>query len=248
MAGTLIIQIVDPSAYTQLDKLNKALGVTEKQAAKVVEQLTQLAAVFRDAGGVQALIKAQEIYAKTTKEVSAYEKELTAQRQAAEKAAAKLQIAEKQLDDVMGTQAKSIAEAREQNKVLNQVRNNLVVTDEASAKKLNELNTKLKENNDYIKENSTAYQKQTIGLDDYQDALSGLPGTLGEVGADMNKVIDGFKGLTKAALTFIATPIGVVIGGIVVVLTLLKSGLSRTEEGQGKLAKASAVFNSDLRI
>lgn len=247
MAGTLIIQIVDPSAYTQLDKLNKALGVTEKQAAKVVEQLTQLAAVFRDAGGVQALIKAQEIYAKTTKEVSAYEKELTAQRQAAEKAAAKLQIAEKQLDDVMGTQAKSIAEAREQNKVLNQVRNNLVVTDEASAKKLNELNTKLKENNDYIKENSTAYQKQTIGLDDYQDALSGLPGTLGEVGADMNKVIDGFKGLTKAALTFIATPIGVVIGGIVVVLTLLKSGLSRTEEGQGKLAKASAVFNSVLQ-
>lgn len=247
MAGTLIIQIVDPSAYTQLDKLNKALGVTEKQAAKVVEQLTQLAAVFRDAGGVQALIKAQEIYAKTTKEVSAYEKELTAQRQAAEKAAAKLQIAEKQLDDVMGTQAKSIAEAREQNKVLNQVRNNLVVTDEASAKKLNELNTKLKENNDYIKENSTAYQKQKIGLDDYQDALRGLPGTLGEVGSDMNKVIDGFKGLTKAALTFIATPIGVVIGGIVVVLTLLRSGLSRTEEGQNKLAKATAVFQSVMQ-
>lgn len=244
MPDTLITQIVDPAAYTQLDKLNKALGVTEKQAAEVVVQLTQLTAVFRDAGGVEALVKAQERYAKTTQQASAYERELTAQRKAAEKAAAKLQIAEERLDEVMGKQAKSIAEAREQNKVLTQVRNNLVVTDEASAKTLNELNAKLDKNNDYIKGNADAYLKQKINIGNYQSALDGLPGTLGKVAGGASKAITAVKGLTKAGLTFIATPVGATIAAIVALLALLKSGLSRTEEGQNRLAKASAVLRS----
>ena len=247
MPDTLITQIVDPAAYTQLDKLNKALGVTEKQAAEVVVQLTQMTAVFRDAGSVQALVKAQEKYAKTTQQASAYEKELTAQRKAAEKAAAKLQIAEEKLDEVMGKQAKSIAEAREQNKVLNQVRNNLVVTDEASAKKLNELNARLDKNNDFIKENADAYLKQKINIGNYQSALDGLPGTLGQVAGGASKTITAIKGLAKAGLTFIATPIGATIAAIVGLLALLKGGLSRTEEGQNKLTKGTAVFQSVMQ-
>lgn len=247
MPDTLITQIVDPVAYTQLDKLNKALGATEKQAAEVVVQLTQLTAVFREAGGVEALVKVQKEHVKVTKEASAYEKELTAQRKAAEKAAAKLQIAEEKLDAVMNTQAKSIAEAREQNKVLNQVRNNLVVTDEKSAKKLNELNAKLDANNDLVKNNADRYLKQKINIGNYQSALDGLPGTFGKVAGGASKAITAIKGIAKAGLTFIATPIGATIAAIVAVLALLKGGLSRTEEGQNKLTKATAVFKSVMQ-
>lgn len=247
MPDTLITQIVDPAAYAQLDKLNKSLSATEKQAAETVVQLTQLTAVFRDASGIQQLVKAQEGYVKTTKQASEYEKALAAQRKASEKAAAQLAIAEQKIGEVMATQAKSIAQAREQNKVLNQVRNNLVVTDEKTAKRLNELNAKLDENNDFIKENADAYLKQKINIGNYQSALDGLPGTLGKVASGASGVTKGIKSITKAAVTFMATPLGVVIAALVAGFTLLKSGLSRTEEGQNRLAKVSAVFGSVLQ-
>jgi len=74
---------------------------------------------------------------------------------------------------------------------------------------------------------------------DLGNALSTLPGP-------MNGAVGGFKKLVSAAKAFIATPIGAVIALMTGALSLLKSYLTGTAEGQVKAAKASAVFKSVL--
>lgn len=68
----------------------------------------------------------------------------------------------------------------------------------------------------------------------------------GGVKAFFSTTLSGLKGITKAALTFIATPLGAVIAAIVVGIKALQSYFKGSEEGQNKLNKAMAVFNSVL--
>jgi hypothetical protein len=77
------------------------------------------------------------------------------------------------------------------------------------------------------------------------DKLEEMPGAAGGV-------IGSIKGMTKAALKFIATPLGAVLAAIVGVMALLKKAFNRNEEAQQKLrvitSKLSGVFNFLLKI
>lgn len=92
---------------------------------------------------------------------------------------------------------------------------------------------------DAVHEGTEESKKHTAVLGNMQEKLSQTPGPIGGI-------IQGFKGMTKAAWAFVANPIGAVLTAIVGAITLLVKGLKRTEEGQNKLNKVTAVFKGIL--
>lgn len=152
----------------------------------------------------------------------------------------------------LSTEATSIAEAREQNKILNKVRNETNVSTAEGKKQLADLNAKLDENNAFIKENADAYTQQKINIGNYSESIKeavsnlnplngGLSGFIersneaGGVGAllktSLGGVTQGVMGVTRASLAFIATPIGAVIAAIGLALGALFNYLKSTQGG-----------------
>jgi len=169
----------------------------------------------------------------------------------------------------------TITEARESNKEILLLRNNLnakikdgVALNEEELKTLQELNAKLDENNEFIKENVSAYEQQKINIGNYTESIKDALGQLnpfnggltafigraqeaGGVGklltSSLKQVTTGIIGVTKSALAFIATPIGAIITAIVLAATLLynifKSFTPIVDKVEQAFAALSAVFN-----
>ena len=146
----------------------------------------------------------------------------------------------------------SIREAREQNSLLNKLRNDTNVTTAEGKAELDALNKKLDENNAFIKENADAYLQQKINIGNYSESIKEALGELNlfnggfsgfiersqEAGGVGNLVTNSLKGITqgiigmtRAALAFLATPIGAVIGAIGLALGLLVNYLKSTQGG-----------------
>jgi len=163
--------------------------------------------------------------------------------------------------------------AREQNSLLNKLRNETNVTTVEGKKQLDELNAKLNQNNDFIKENADQYLQQKINIGNYsdsiKDALSNLNplngglagftqraqeagGVLPLLGNGLKAVTTGIYGMVKASLTFLATPIGAVIGAIGLVLGGLITYLKSTQEGIDKITAVTrplmAIFQSLIGV
>ena len=150
------------------------------------------------------------------------------------------------------TEVTSIKEAREQNSILNRLRNEANATTKEGQEEITALNKKLDENNDFIKANADAYLQQKINIGNYsesiQDALSnlsplngGISGFIqrsqeaGGVGnlltTSLKGISTGIIGMTRASLAFLATPIGAVIGAIGLALGALITYLKSSQSG-----------------
>ncbi len=66
---------------------------------------------------------------------------------------------------------RSISDARESNKELLNLRNQLDLSTDEGVESMERLNTKLDENNQFIKENVSGYEQQKINIGDYEGAL-----------------------------------------------------------------------------
>lgn len=77
------------------------------------------------------------------------------------------------------------------------------------------------------------------GLKQFQSQLESCPGPIGQTANAIGK-------MTKAALAFIATPLGMVLAAIAAGLAAVTSWFHRTEEGENALANATAAFNQVL--
>jgi hypothetical protein len=173
----------------------------------------------------------------------------------------------------LSQEATSIAEAREQNKLLNKLRNETNVTTVEGQAQLTALNAKLDENNNFIKENADQYLKQKINIGNYKESIQeafqemnifngGLGGFIqrsqeaGGVGKMLSNsfggIIQGIVGMTRASLAFIATPIGAVIAAIGLVIGGLISYLKSTQEGMDKITAVTrplqAIFQSLIGV
>lgn len=146
----------------------------------------------------------------------------------------------------------SIKEARDQNALLNKLRNEANATTEEGQQEIAKLNAKLDQNNEFIKENADAYLKQKINIGNYsesiKDALSNLNPLNGGIGAFIERsqqaggvgnllttslkgISTGIIGMTRASLAFLATPIGAVIGAIGLALGALITYLKSSQSG-----------------
>ena len=181
-------------------------------------------------------------------------------------------IKEQLLEAVMDQEVKTIKEAREQNKLLNELRNNTNIDEESEL--LQQLNAQLDRNNELIKNNVDAYTQQKINIGNYKEDIksaleevnlfNGGIGNItqnfttfivkskeaGGVGAllktSLSGATQGLLGLTRASLAFIATPVGAVIAVLVAAFLLIKNALDRSEESTNKLKRAFAPFQGIL--
>jgi hypothetical protein len=175
-----------------------------------------------------------------------------------------LAIREQLLAQVYDSEVTSITEAREQNKLLNKLRNDANATTEQGREEIEKLNALLDRNNEFVKENGDAYLKQKINIGNYSESIKtalndlnlfngGLGGFItrskeaGGVGnlvkGSLTGMAQGFLGLAKASLAFIATPIGAVLALLVGAFALVQNALSRSEDATNKLKGAFAIFS-----
>ncbi len=90
----------------------------------------------------------------------------------------------------------SIASARENNKQLLALRNQLNTTTVEGQTALAGINTKLDQNNAYIKENVSGYEKQKIGIGDYRTAITGALQDSGLFGGKIQSVTQSLQGFS----------------------------------------------------
>jgi hypothetical protein len=149
-----------------------------------------------------------------------------------ESAGKKMPEAKKEVEVLAG----SIMGLSKANKELRAERNKVDISTEEGRKKVAALNESINKNNQAIKSNSSALEKQRLNVGNYTGALDKLiPG----LGATVN----GFGAMTKAALLFIATPIGAVIAALGLAIAAVTRYFSSSEEGQNKFAKITRTVS-----
>lgn len=181
-----------------------------------------------------------------------------------------LNTAQDRANQLLEAENTSIAAARQSNKDILALRNQLNPAIEEEADLIQQLNQRLDENNEFIKENVSAYEQQKINIGNYSESIKealtdldifnrqGLTAFIAksqEAGGVGNVLTNTFKqittgivGITRASLAFIATPIGAVISAIGLVLGGLVKYLTSTQEGMDKITAVTrplmAVFDS----
>lgn len=161
-------------------------------------------------------------------------------------------------------EVRTIAEAREQNKLLNKLRNETNATTTEGQEQIRLLNNALNANNDFIKDNADAYLQQKINIGNYKDSITealgelnlfngGLAGFMQRAQASggagnllkesLSGATSGMMGMVKASLVFIATPIGAIIAALVLAFALVKNAMDRSEESTQKITKIFTIFS-----
>lgn len=163
-----------------------------------------------------------------------YNKQLNVvqQLEKADKAAA---TAVEATNTALNKEVKTIDQAVQNNKELRTIRNQVNAATAEGRAAIDAINKKVDQNTDFIKENTSALEKQKMNVGNYTNSikealaninpfnggLSGFNDRAKEAGGAGNllkqsftQLSTGIGGATKSALTFIATPIGAVIAGI----------------------------------
>lgn len=176
------------------------------------------------------------------------------------------------LSIALSSEATSIKEAREQNKLLNKLRNETNATTAEGQEEIKRLNNALDANNEFIKENADAYTQQKINVGNYKDSITealgelnlfngGIGGFISRsqeaggagnlLGQSLKSAVSGIIGMTKASLAFIATPVGAVVAAIAAGFLLVKNALDRSEASTNKINKAfsglTGIFKGVLK-
>lgn len=126
--GILITQIVGEDVYRQRVDLRSKLGEVNTDVITLVENLEKIEKALDSAKILKELAKAQDDLAKAQRKINAQEKENEKTRKRLADLESKQVLTEKALTEALNQQAKSIKEAREQNKLLTKARNEINVT------------------------------------------------------------------------------------------------------------------------
>lgn len=95
--------------------------------------------------------------------------------------------------------------------------------------------------------------EQAVGIfsrnvGNYASAFEGLEGNLSALSPGLSGAVSGFKQLLSAAKAFIATPIGIVLTGIVVAFKALKAAFTSSAEGQEKYNKLLGTLTGIVTV
>jgi len=233
-----------------LDLDVKGVIASTQQLKQQLEQLKREQIALKNAGqeSSQAFIENDVNIKLLSKAYNDNMKSLVANKTAMEDSA----NASEMLAIALEGEVRTIAEAREQNKLLNRLRNETNATTAEGQAQITQLNAKLDQNNAFIKDNADQYLQQKINIGNYsesiKEALSNLNplngglagftqrsqeagGTGNLLKESLSGVTQGVIGVTRASLAFIATPIGAVIAAIGLVVGLLVNYLKSSQQG-----------------
>lgn len=130
-------------------------------------------------------------------------------------------------------------EASNKNMLLFRATEEMSAALEKASAVLDDYRAKMKETGDATEETTEKTKEASKSNDDFSKNLRKVPGPLGDAAR-------GMKLLTKEALAFIATPIGMVLAAISAALATVSSWFHRTEEGERALNVATGAFNGTL--
>ncbi|MDA1120863.1 MAG: hypothetical protein O2887_10315 [Bacteroidetes bacterium] len=115
-------------------------------------------------------------------------------------------------------------------------RNELNISTKEGKKAFNEMNKEINNLNEEISgfEEAGGDFKRNVG--NYSDALSDSIPAFGGV-------IQSMQGMTKAALAFIVTPLGLILAAVAAAVALVSNAMDRSEENTNKVRKAFSAFS-----
>lgn len=102
-----------------------------------------------------------------------------------------------------------------------------------------EMLSKIKSLKSELSDLDDSYKKATDSTQSFGQTVQAIPGPIGQTAQAIGK-------MTKAALAFIATPLGMILAAIAAGLAAVSSWFNRTEEGQNALAVGTAAFSQVL--
>lgn len=249
-----------------LDLDVKGVIASTQQLKQQLEQLKREQIALKNAGqeSSQAFIENDVNIKLLTKAYNDNMKSLVANKTAMEDSA----NASEMLAIALEGEVRTIAEAREQNKLLNRLRNETNATTAEGQAQITQLNSKLDQNNAFIKENADQYLQQKINIGNYGSALQGvspqLSGFVDQLKGTYASLVEAKEALIAQATATVGTTtatsgaskalnifkialISTGIGAIVVLLGLLFASFSKftpvVDKVEQAMAGVSAVFN-----
>ncbi len=134
------------------------------------------------------------------------------------------------------TEANSLNALRLKVANLTKERNNLDTSTKEGATRFKELNKEILNNTNKLKEGEEAGGDFRRSIGNYSTALDkAIPGLGG--------VVTGIQTMTKAAIAFIATPLGLILAAIAIAVTAVKAAFTDSEAGQNKFNKIMGQIN-----
>jgi len=236
--GLIEVQIDNAAALKQVDALTLAIA---DQKNTVKANAAEIKALEKANADLEKAVKAGTT---TQDEASAAIKENEAEIKRLTVATAKEQDQLKDLNNerrqavkVSKTQSDSLNALRVESAKLKKALNEQEAATEEGRAAFDALSDQLKGVNDKIRELDK-------GAGDFKTNVGNYPEMLDSIGGGLGGMASGFIGATKAALAFLATPIGMVLGLIGAAFMLVKSAIERNEELMNKLKMAIAPVSA----
>lgn len=160
------------------------------------------------------------------------------------------------LNDALKREVNTRAEAKKNNIEINRIKDQLNVNDAEQLKLLDQLNEKVNQNNQLLKDSGSAWEKQISNVGNYKNDIKeaynelnlfngGLTGfatratQAGGAGAllsnSLKTATSATVGLTKSMLAFMATPLGLVLTAIAGAFALITNAMNNNQESANKL-------------
>lgn len=134
----------------------------------------------------------------------------------------------------------SIKSLSVRNRELINQRNQITTTTEQGRQKIAQLNKEIDRNNATIKQNSSALERQKIGIGGYTQAISTLNPALGNM-------VMMFQNTVRAVGALLATPIGVFLAALAAALAPVVVFLTQTGEGMDIVSRETEGLKSVFR-
>lgn len=221
----LSIEIQKPEGEKEVDALTRKISDLQIATANLQKQNNEL---------IKAGKQNSQEYVENTRQIELNKQKIT-----------EATATRKGLIQTLVAEENSIKSLRVRNAELIKQRDLLNTSTEEGRIKIAQINAELDKNNATIKENVSAQEKQRLGVGGYVEALDKLVPGLGAT-------VKGIQDATKAALLFIATPLGLVIAALGAAIFALTSYFKGSEEGQNRLNKiiavGSAIFEQFMNI
>lgn len=248
----------------EAQKLLISAGQKESQSYKDVE--AQIKSVNAQQ---EQLYKNQRNLQIETGKVRAEYTRATKAQQAMRNSMGELLSSTEAYEQALKREVKTKEDAKKSTAELIKLGDQLDLTNEDNVKTLELLNKKIDENNEFVRQNSSAMQQQRMNIGNYQqdvkDALNELNlfngglagfssratqagGATALLGNSLKAVTSATVGMTKAALAFIATPIGAVIAVLAGAFLLVQNALKRSEDATNKLKVAFAPLTGIIKM
>ena len=206
--NTTMISVLESTAkmYAEIGKIDaiKQVVAANNQYAESTKKLKEVEAQYLAQSEKLRLAEeklANQRQGSGTSKLSAYEKELNAQRNASEKQAARIRIAEEQLNVIMQRQAATSAEAIAQNKQLRAAILNLNPAWESEKQKIDQINAVINRNDALITASGDNMIKQKRNIGNYASGFSPLNNAMAQLTREgpafANSMATGFMAISN---------------------------------------------------